>query len=185
MHVAIHDEMQEHMEKSIAFLKEELATVRAGRANPRILDKVMVSYYGVNTPIAQTSNISTPEPRLIQIKPFDVNLIGEVERAINGANLGFNATNDGKVIRIAMPVLTEERRKELVKQVKHMAEESKVAIRNVRRTANDKLKKLKDDNGLTEDDLARAEKEVQETTDKYTKKIDEIISAKEEEILEV
>lgn len=185
MHVKVHDEMQNHMKKSVDFFKEELTTVRAGRANPKILDKVMVSYYGVDTPISQTSNISVPEPRLIQVKPFDVNLIGEVEKAINSANLGFNATNDGKVIRIAMPILTEERRKDLVKQVKHLAEEAKISIRNLRRTANDSLKKLKDENELTEDDLKRAEKEVQDTTDKYIKNIEEILSAKEEEILEI
>lgn len=185
MHVKVHDEMKAHMDQSVEYFKEELASIRAGRANPRILDKVMVSYYGVDTPINQTANISVPEPRLIQVKPFDMNLIGEVEKAINGANLGFNATNDGKIIRIAMPMLTEERRHELVKQAKTMAEEAKVAVRNLRRSANDSLKKMKDENELTEDDLARAEKSVQSTTDEFTKKIDEILSTKEAEILEI
>lgn len=181
----MHGEMKDLMGKSIEFYKEELATIRAGRANPRILDKVMVSYYGVDTPIAQTANISTPEPRLIQVKPFDTKLITDIEKAINAANLGFNATNDGKVIRIAMPVLTEERRKELVKQAKGVAEEAKVAIRNLRRSANEDLKKQKDAGELTEDDLKRSEKEVQDTTDSFIKKIEEILAAKEVEILEI
>ncbi len=182
---AIIEELDINMQKTIDYFKEELSTIRAGRANPRILDKVMVDYYGVETPITQTSNISTPEPRLIQVKPFDINTLTEIERAINAANLGFNATNDGKVIRIAMPVLTEERRKELVKQVKGMGEDTKVAIRNQRRKANDDVKKLEKENDMTEDDLKRAEKEIQKITDDFAKKIDEMLEQKEKEILEI
>ncbi len=182
---AINEELKQGMQKTIDFFKEELTTIRAGRANPRILDKVMVSYYGTETPINQTSNISTPEPRLIQVKPFDVNTLSDIEKAINAANLGFNATNDGKVIRIAMPVLTEERRKELVKQVKGMGEEAKVAIRNLRRHANDEVKKQEKEHDMTEDDLVRAEKDIQKITDEFTKKIDVMLEEKEAEILEI
>ncbi len=185
MFTPITDELKEHMQKTVDYFKDELTTIRAGRANPRILDKVMVSYYGTDTPISQTANISTPEPRLIQIKPFDVNTLDDIEKAINAANLGFNATNDGKVIRIAMPVLTEERRKELVKQVKAMGEEAKVAIRNLRRKANDDAKKHQKDNDMTEDDLKRAEKDIQKMTDDFGKKIDDLLSQKEAEILEI
>ncbi len=182
---AINEELKKGMQKTIDFFKEELTTIRAGRANPRILDKVMVSYYGTETPINQTSNISTPEPRLIQVKPFDINTLSDIEKAINAANLGFNATNDGKVIRIAMPVLTEERRKELVKQVKGMGEEAKVAIRNLRRHANDEVKKQEKEHDMTEDDLMRAEKDIQKITDDFTKKIDSMLEEKEAEILEI
>ncbi len=185
MFTEICNELNDSMKKSISFLKEELMTVSAGRANPRILDKVMVNYYGMDTPIAQTSNISTPEPRLIQVKPFDVSTLSEIEKAINAANLGFNATNDGKVIRIAMPALTEERRKEIVKMVKGMAEETKVAVRNLRRTAIDQAKKLQKDEDLPEDDLKRVEKEIQNITDEHIKKVDDVLSAKEAEILEI
>lgn len=182
---AITDELKNGMEKTIEFFKEELSSVRAGRANPKILDKVMVNYYGTDTPISQTSNISTPEPRLIQVKPFDVSMLDQVEKAINSANLGFNATNDGKVIRIAMPVLTEERRKELVKQVKAMGEETKVALRNLRRHANDEIKKQEKDSVITEDDFKRLEKDIQKITDDYSKKIDTLLAQKEAEILEI
>ncbi len=185
MQKEILNSLDEKMEKTVEFLKDELHSVRAGRANPQILEKVMVDFYGVETPIEQTSNISVPEARLIQVKPYDVSMIQNIEKAINAANLGFNANNDGKVIRIAVPMLTEERRKELVKDVKKMGEEAKVAIRNERRHANDELKKLNKDGDITEDDLERAEKKVQEMTDAHTKTIDEVVKKKEEEILEV
>ncbi len=175
----------EQTEKTVSFFKDELHAVRAGRANPQILERVVVDFYGVDTPIEQTANISVPEPRLIQVKPYDVNMLQNIEKAINAANLGFNATDDGKVIRIAVPMLTEERRKELVKEVKKLGEEAKVAIRNERRHANDELKKLEKSSDITEDDLERAEKEVQEITDEHTKAIDSIIKKKEAEILEV
>ncbi len=185
MHVKVHDEMKSKMEKTLHVLKDELSSVRAGRANPHILDRVMVSYYGTDTPLKQMANISAPEPRLIQIQPYDVSVISDIERAIQMADLGVNPSNDGKLIRIAMPILTEERRKELVKMVKRMAEDSKVALRNERRHAIDALKKMNKDNLLTEDDLTRAEKEVQETIDDYTKKVDQALEEKEKDIMEV
>ncbi|PID82994.1 MAG: ribosome recycling factor [Clostridiales bacterium] len=177
--------LEEQMENTLSFFKDELNGVRAGRANPKILEKVMVDFYGVDTPIEQTGNISVPEARLIQIKPYDVNMIANIEKAINSANLGFNANNDGKVIRIAVPMLTEERRKELVKEVKKMGEDAKIAVRNERRHANDALKKSHKDGEITEDDLERAEKKVQEITDSHVKDIDNVVKKKEEEVLEV
>ncbi len=185
MHTKVHDHLKEQMDKTISVLKSELQTVRAGRANPHILDKVMVSYYGTDTPLKQMANISSPEPRLIQVQPYDVSVLADIERAIQMADLGLNPSNDGKLIRIAMPILTEERRKELVKLTKKMGEDSKVALRNERHHALDKLKKLNKDNELTEDDLKRAEKEVQDTIDKHTKEIDQLIADKEKDIMEV
>ena len=137
-----HEAMIEKIEKSISFLKEDLNTLRAGRANPAILDKVMVDYYGTPTPLKNLSNISVPEPRLLVIAPFDPKSIGDIEKAINIANIGINPSNDGKVVRLAIPQVTEERRKELTKTAKKMGEETKVAVRNLRRDANDKVKKL-------------------------------------------
>ncbi len=185
MHVKVHDEMKSKMEKTLHVLKDELSSVRAGRANPHILDRVMVSYYGTDTPLKQMANISAPEPRLIQVQPYDVSVIGDIEKAIQMADLGVNPSNDGKLIRIAMPILTEERRKELVKMVKRMAEDSKVALRNERRHAIDALKKMNKDNQLTEDDLMRAEKEVQDTIDDFTKQVDQALEEKEQDIMEV
>ncbi len=185
MHVKIHDEMRKKMEKTLHVFKDELSSVRAGRANPHILDRVMVSYYGTETPLKQMANISAPEPRLIQVQPYDVSVISDIEKAIQLADLGVNPSNDGKLIRIAMPILTEERRKELVKMVKRMAEDSKVALRNERRHAIDALKKMNKDNQLTEDDLVRAEKEVQDTIDDFTKKVDQALEEKEQDIMEV
>ncbi len=185
MHVKVHDEMKSKMKKTLAVLKDELTSVRAGRANPHILDRVMVPYYGTDTPLKQMANISAPEPRLIQVQPYDVSVISDIEKAIQLADLGVNPSNDGKVIRIAMPILTEERRKELVKMIKRMGEDAKVALRNERRHANDLLKKMNKDNQLTEDDLMRAEKEVQETIDEFSKHIDEALEEKEKDIMEV
>jgi ribosome recycling factor len=185
MHVQVHDQMKEKMSKTLSVLKEELMGIRAGRANPHILDRVMVSYYGSDTPLSQLANISAPEPRMIQVLPFDVSIISDIERAILIADLGVNPSNDGKLIRIMMPILTEERRKDLVKRVKKIGEESKVALRNERREANDKLKKMNKSNELTEDDLKRAEKEVQDTTDKFIKELDELVTRKELEVMEV
>ncbi|MCK8058792.1 MULTISPECIES: ribosome recycling factor [unclassified Fusibacter] len=185
MHVQVHDEMKTKMTKTVSVLKEELMSIRAGRANPHILDRVMVSYYGSETPLSQMANISAPEPRMIQVQPYDTTVISDIERAIMMADLGINPSNDGKMIRIAMPILTEERRKDLVKMVKKIGEESKVALRNERREANDKLKKLNKNNELTEDDLKRSEKEVQETTDKFMKEVDELVVRKEAEVMEV
>lgn len=185
MTTQVHDELKNKMSKTLNVLKEELTSIRAGRANPHILDRVTVSYYGSETPLKQMANISAPEPRMIQVSPYDVSILRDIEKAILIADLGVNPSNDGKVIRIMMPILTEERRKELVKMVKKLGEEAKVAIRNERRDANEKLKKMNKNNELTEDDLKRAEKEVQEQTDDAIKQIDKLLEVKEAEIMEV
>lgn len=181
----VHDELKNKMSKTLNVLKEELTSIRAGRANPHILDRVTVSYYGTDTPLKSMANISAPEPRMIQVSPYDVSVLRDIEKAILMADLGVNPSNDGKVIRIMMPILTEERRKDLVKMVKKLGEDAKVAIRNERREANDKLKKLNKNNELTEDDLKRAEKEVQDQTDDAIKQIDKLLEVKEAEIMEV
>lgn len=176
---------EEKMEKTIALLKEDLNTVRAGRANAAILDKVKVEYYGTPTPLKSVANISVPDPRTIQISPFDPSSIAAVEKAINEANLGLNPSNDGKNIRLIIPQLTEERRKELTKSTKKMGEASKVALRNLRRDANDAAKKLEKSSEITEDDLKKGLDKIQKTTDAHIKKIDEIIAKKEKDIMEV
>ncbi len=176
---------REKMDKSIQVLKTELATLRAGRANPKILDRVMVEYYGTPTPINQLGNISAPEPRVLLITLWDAKILGEVEKAILKSDVGINPVNDGKVIRLVVPELTEERRKELVKTVKKRGEEAKVAIRSIRRDANDHLKKQKKDNELTEDDLKDAEDEIQKFTDRFIKDVDQILADKEKEIMSV
>ena len=180
-----HKTLEERIAKSISLLKEDLNTVRAGRANPALLDKVMVDYYGCPTPLKNLSNISVPDPRTLMIAPFDAKSIGDIEKGINIADIGITPTNDGKVIRLVVPQLTEERRKELTKTTKKMGEEAKVAIRNLRRDANDHLKKAQKDGELTEDDLKKELDKVQKTTDKAVKDIDDIIAAKDKEILEV
>ena len=177
--------LEDKMKKSISVLKEELNTVRAGRANPALLDKVSVSYYGTPTPLKNMSNISVPDPRTLLISPFDPKTIGEIEKAINVANLGIMPSNDGKAIRLTIPQVTEERRKELTKTVKKLGEEAKVAIRNVRRDMNDELKKQEKSGDLTEDDLKRELDLIQKATDKAIKDIDDICAAKEKEILEI
>ena len=158
--------LEEKMEKTISILRENFAEVRAGRANPAILNKVKVDYYGTPTPINQVAGISVPEARLIVIQPWDLNLLKEIEKEIIKAELGINPNNDGKVIRLAFPELTEERRKEIVKDIKKMAEDSKVAIRSIRREGLDDAKKLKNDSQLTEDELKTAEDQIQKLTDK-------------------
>ncbi|MGN0714331.1 MAG: ribosome recycling factor [Anaerovoracaceae bacterium] len=177
--------LEERSKKTISVLKEDLNTVRAGRANPALLDKVSVQYYGSPTPLKNLSNISTPDPRTLLITPFDPKSISEIEKAINIANIGINPSNDGKCIRLVIPPVTEERRKELTKTVKKMGEESKVAIRNLRRDANDHLKKMEKNHEITEDESKKALDDVQKATDKVIKEIDEIVAAKEKEILEV
>ena len=177
--------LEERSKKTISVLKEDLNTVRAGRANPALLDKVSVQYYGSPTPLKNLSNISTPDPRTLLITPFDPKSIGEIEKAINMANIGINPSNDGKCIRLVIPPVTEDRRKELTKTVKKMGEESKVAIRNLRRDANDHLKKMEKNHEITEDESKKAQDDVQKATDKVIKEIDEIVAAKEKEILEV
>ena len=173
------------MEKTLAVLKEELNTVRAGRANPAILDKITAEYYGSQTPLKSLANISIPDPRTLMIAPFDVSCISSIEKAINEANLGINPTNDGKVIRLVIPHLTEERRKELTKTTKKMGEDAKVAIRNLRRDANDHAKKLEKDGEITEDQLKKGLDKIQKKTDDHVKKIDEMIAKKDKEIMEV
>ena len=176
---------EEKMQKTMNVLKNELNAVRAGRANPALLDKVIVEYYGTPTPLKNLSNISVPEPRTLMVAPFDPAAIGDIEKAINASELGINPSNDGKVIRLTIPMLTEERRKELSKTVKKIGEDAKIAIRNERKDANDKIKKEEKSGELTEDDLKRALDEVQKLTDKYTKEIEKFVSEKEAEIMEV
>lgn len=178
-------EIEERMNKSVSSLESEFATIRAGRANPHILDRVMVDYYGVPTAIQQAANISVPEARMIQIQPWDASLIKEIEKAIMIADLGVMPTNDGKVIRIIFPELTEDRRKELAKEVKKKGEEAKVAIRNIRRDANDKAKKLNKDNEISDDELSNIEADIQKVTDKITAEIENMIDKKTDEIMTV
>lgn len=181
----ITDALAEKMVKTKSVLKENLNTVRAGRANPALLDKILVDYYGSPTPLKNLSNISVPEPRTLMIAPFDPKSIPEIEKAINVANLGINPSNDGKCVRLIIPQVTEDRRKELTKTVKKMGEDAKVAVRNERRDANDELKKMEKAAEITEDDLKGELAEVQKKTDQCIKDIDEIIAAKEKEIMEV
>jgi ribosome recycling factor len=177
--------IDDKMTKTINVLKDELHTVRAGKANTSLLDRISVEYYGSLTPLNQLAGISAPEPRLLQISPYDVSAIGDIEKAILNSDLGLNPANDGKVIRLSIPMLTEERRKDLTKLVKKMGEDSKVAIRNERREANEKLKKLEKSNEITEDDLKKSLDEVQKATDKYIVTVDSLVSQKEEEIMAV
>ena len=174
---------EERMEKTIASLKESLNTIRTGRANAAIFDKVRVDYYGTKSPLNQVATIQIPEARSVIIQPFDKSLIGEIEKAIQVADLGFNPSNDGKVIRITIPALTADRRKELVKQAKTIAENSRTAIRNIRRDGNDDLKKQQKDGTLTEDGLKTETDKLQKLTDKYIDEINKIYDAKEKEIL--
>jgi ribosome recycling factor len=173
------------MTKTISVLKETLGTVRAGRANPQVLDKITVEYYGVQTPLNQVGSVSVPEPRMLLISVWDSSLLKEVEKAILKSDLGLNPTNDGKVIRLLFPELNEERRKELVKQIKKYSEDAKVVIRNIRRDANDAIKKLKKDSVITEDEAKKSEDNIQKLTDAKIKEIDTICAAKEKDILEI
>lgn len=178
-------EIESKMEKRIEGYSGELKTIRAGRANASVLDKVAIDYYGTMTPINQVGSISSPDPRQLVIQPWDVSVLKEIEKAINASDIGITPQNDGKVIRLSFPPLTEERRKELVKTVKKYTEEAKVQIRNARRDALDDYKKKKKDGEVTEDDLKEIEKDIQKLTDKYVKEIEDICAAKEKEILEV
>ncbi len=173
------------MEKAIQALEHDLSTIRAGRANPAILDKVTVEYYGVPTPIQQVGTVAVPEARTITIQPWDMSILGEIEKAILKSDIGITPNNYGKQIRLNFPPLTEERRKELVKSISKRGEESKVAVRNVRRDAIEGFKKQKKDGEITEDDLKELETKIQKLTDKFVANIDTVISAKEKEILEV
>ena len=175
----------EKMEKAIQVLKRDLASMRAGRARPALLEKVTVSYYGSEMPVNQLASISAPEPRLLVVQPWDKSALPEIERAILKSELGLTPTNDGNVIRIAIPALTEERRAELVKVVKKSGEEAKVAIRNVRRDANEEIKKMGKNGEISEDDVRRGQDEIQKLTDRYIREVDEVIAAKEKEIMEI
>ncbi|HOI16480.1 MAG TPA: ribosome recycling factor [Geobacteraceae bacterium] len=177
--------MKKSMEKTIDSLRKEYQKVRTGRASTAILDDIKVMYYDTPTPINQVAQIAVPEARIITIQPWESKLISAVEKAILNANIGLTPTNDGKLIRLSIPPLTEERRKEIVKQLKKMAEETKIALRNVRRDSIDSLKKLEKDKKISEDDLKRAEKEVQDMTNGFVVKVDEVFSAKEKEVMEV
>ena len=178
-------EIKERMTKSIDNLKERLSEVRAGRANPSILNKVKIDYYGTPTPINQVAGISVPEARMIMIQPWDVSILKEIEKAILASEIGINPNNDGKVIRLVFPELTEERRKDLVKEIKKYAEDAKVSIRNARRDGIDKAKAMQKDGEITEDELKAAETEIQKITDKNVEEVDKIISAKETEIMSI
>ena len=176
---------KEKMGKTIASLQRELSTLRAGRANASVLDRIQVDYYGTPTPINQMANISSPEPRMLVISLWDASMIPAVEKAIQKSDIGINPSNDGKVIRLIFPELTEERRKDLVKTVKKKGEESKVAVRSIRRDANEQIKKLKKDSVITEDDQKGYEEDIQKITDDKIKEIDVILADKEKEIMEV
>jgi len=177
--------IEEKMDKTISILEENLAEVRAGRANPAILNKIKIDYYGTPTPINQVAGISVPEARLIVIQPWDASILKEIEKEIIKAELGINPNNDGKVIRLAFPELTEERRKELVKEIRKMSEEAKISIRSVRREGIDEAKAMQKESTITEDELKSAEEQIQKLTDKKTSLIDEITEKKEKEVLSV
>jgi ribosome recycling factor len=181
----IFEDLNERMAKSIESLKREYSRLRTGRASISLLDGIRVSYYDTPTPLNQMASLAVPEPRLIVIQPWDKTAIGDIEKAILKSELGLTPMNDGKVIRIAIPPLTEERRKELVKVARKMAEDNKVAIRNIRRDANDMLKDLKTEKEITEDDLYRSQDEVQKLTDDFISQVDELCTVKEKEILEI
>ena len=182
---AVFTKTKEKMEKCLDALNRDYKAVRAGRANPAILDRVTVDYYGTPTPINQMAAISVPEPRMLMIQPWDASILKDIEKAINTAEIGINPSNDGKVIRLVFPALTEERRKELVKDISKRGEEAKVAVRNVRRDAMDDIKKLKKDNEITEDDQKNGEKKLQDITDSYIKQVEEMVKKKEDEVLSI
>ncbi|AUN15090.1 ribosome recycling factor [[Clostridium] sordellii] len=185
MSAQVKKQLDEKMNKTIEALKKEFTTIRAGRANAQMLDKVRVDYYGTPTPVNQVGAISVPEPRTLMINPWDKTAMAEIEKAIRNSDLGLNPTNDGQVIRISVPALTEERRKDLAKQASKVAEEFKVRLRNERRDANDKLKKMEKEGEITEDDLKKSQDEVQKITDKFIKEVDSLLKAKEQDIMAV
>jgi ribosome recycling factor len=177
--------LTERMDKTIDALKKDLASIRTGRASLSIFDGIMVDYFGTPTPINHVATLSVPESRLITIQPWDPKMISEIEKAIQRSDLGLNPNNDGKIIRVAIPPLTEERRKEIVKHVHKRGEEAKIALRNIRRDTNDEVKKIEKEEHLSEDETKRSIEEIQKITDSYIKKVDEIVAHKEEEIMEV
>lgn len=176
---------KEKMEKTLKVLDSDFAAIRAGRANPAVLDRITVDYYGTQTPINQMAAISVQDARILCIQPWDKSSLKAIEKAIQASDLGINPTNDGSVIRLAFPHLTEERRKDLCKEIKKMGEDSKVAVRSIRRDANDKVKQMKKDGDLTEDDVKQFDKDIQKLTDKYTDLVDGAVSKKEKEILSI
>ena len=178
-------QFEDRMKKSVASLEDEFATIRVGRANPRVLDRITVDYFGTETPLNQVGNISVPEPRMLQIAPWDASVLKVVEKAILASDLGITPNNDGKVIRIIFPELTEERRKQLTKDAKKKGEDYKVAIRNIRRDGNEAIKKAEKAKEITEDDLKRLEKDMQNLTDKYIAELDKKVEAKSKEIMTV
>ena len=178
------EEAREEMQNAISHLEREFHKIRAGKSSPDMLDSIKIDYYGVITPLHQAANINTPDARQIIVQPWDKGLLDTIDKAILAANLGFNPVNNGEILRIAVPALTEERRKDLVKQAKNEAENSKISIRNIRRTANDQAKKLKNE-GTTEDEIKKLEDEIQELTNDHVKKIDNFLEAKEKDIMTV
>ena len=176
---------EEKMNKTVSVLERDYKSIRAGRANAAVLDRITVDYYGAPTPIEQMAAVSVPEPRILMIQPWDASTLKDIEKAILTSDIGINPQNDGRVIRLAFPPLTEERRKTIVKDVRKVAEDNKVAIRNTRRDAMEKLKALKKANTITEDDVANGEKKIQNLTDKFCKEIDELADIKEKEIMEI
>jgi len=185
MYLDIHKESEAKMKKTIEIYKEELKSIRAGRANPALLDNISIDYYGTLTPLKQLASVTAPEPRLLVIQPWDIKLIPAIEKAILKSDLGLNPSNDGKVIRLPIPLLTEERRKELVKLVRKSCENAKVSIRNVRRETLETIKKMEKNKELSEDDRKAAENETQKITDKYIDMIDDLTKKKEEELMEL
>jgi len=181
----IYTSHEEKMKKTLSVLQAEFSTIRAGRANPAVLDKIQVDYYGVPTPINQMAAVSISEARILTIQPWDISTLSSIQKAIQTSDIGINPQNDGKIIRLIFPQLTEERRKELVKQVHKLAEDAKVAIRSIRRDAIEKYKAQKKESVITEDDLKESEKDIQTLTDKYCKKIDEACAEKQKEIMEI
>ena len=179
------NEYSKRMDKSLDHLAEEFGAVRAGRANAKVLDRITVEYYGSETPLNGVATISTPDARTLVVQPWDTNLLKEIQKAIQMSDLGINPQNDGKVVRLVFPQLTEERRKELTKQVKKYAEDAKVAMRNIRRDGMDYIKKLKKNSEITEDEQKKAEKDLQDLLDKYIKKADEALAAKEKELMSI
>ena len=177
--------LKERMEKSIGAFKEKLSEIRAGRANPAILNKVKIDYYGTPTPINQVAGVSVPEARLIVIQPWDISVLKEIEKAILTSDIGINPNNDGKVIRLNFPELNEERRKEIVKDIRKLAEEAKVAIRSIRRDAMDEAKEMQKKSEITEDDLKNEENEIQKLTDKKVEEIDSMLASKEREVMSI
>lgn len=182
---SVYTDCENRMKNAVKVLQDDYKTIRAGRATPSLLDKISVDYYGANTPLKQLSNISAPEPRLLVIQPWDKNAVSDIEKAILKSDLGLTPNTDGNIIRLNIPHLTEERRLQLTKMVSQKAEDAKVAIRNVRRDANDEVKLLENENEISEENSRRALENIQELTDKYIKEVDKVLKSKQDEIMEV